>query len=636
MKKRLLFLTAAASVALVGCTNDNFVGITDIETPEEQVAIDFGSNTQAKTRADHATSAELLGGKFYIYGQKTTAGTTSTIFDNYLLEYAEGTAGSTESNTADWEYVGKNSLKGAYQDIKYWDYSASEYNFVAVSGLGANETIKNTEDGMRIEVTDVNALTSIYVADRITATPTAKVATATTPATVPYNQTVTFKFRRLGAQMRIGFYETVPGYAIKDLIFYYIGAPSGSRTVGVGAAFPTSGKFTVTYDDATNAAVTSFAGATNKLAFSNTFGKLDYTSVSADKAGQASKYIAADGSISDTKDLAFIGSSASEATFAKGTYTIDGTSGVTSYYKPILPYEQNSLKMQMRVDYTLVALDGSGEEIHVRDAYVSVPAEYLKWKPNYSYTYIFKISDRSNGYTGEGGGGTVTDGDGRDPDPDNGGGDNDPSDVDGDGEIDPPYVPDPNYPNPYIDDPDSDDPNDVIPNPDAPLVPNPDYPDQPDAPNGDQGDPSNPVPTPEDPNNPGNPDPENPAELFPITFDAIVIDAVEENQETITEVATPSITTYSATSDVINNNEYKVGEEIIITAEDGVIPTAWDYILSAEEITEAKAASKYATATWISLGTSLKATLTPTEEGYYIIRLTTGSGTAYKVIKVIS
>ena len=144
MKKRLLFLTAAASVALVGCTNDNFVGITDIETPEEQVAIDFGSNTQAKTRADHATSAELLGGKFYIYGQKTTAGTTSTIFDNYLLEYAEGTAGSTESNTADWEYVGKNSLKGAYQDIKYWDYSASEYNFVAVSGLGANKTIKNT------------------------------------------------------------------------------------------------------------------------------------------------------------------------------------------------------------------------------------------------------------------------------------------------------------------------------------------------------------------------------------------------------------------------------------------------------------------------------------------------------------
>ena len=229
-----------------------------------------------------------------------------------------------------------------------------------------------------------------------------------------------------------------------------------------------------------------------------------------------------------------------------------------------------------------------------------------------------------------------TDGDGRDPDPDNGGGDNDPSDVDGDGEIDPPYVPDPNYPNPYIDDPDSDDPNDVIPNPDAPLVPNPDYPDQPDAPNGDQGDPSNPVPTPEDPNNPGNPDPENPAELFPITFDAIVIDAVEENQETITEVTTPSITTYSATSDVTSNNEYKVGEEIIITAEDGVIPTAWDYILSAEEITEAKAASKYATATWISLGTSLKATLTPTEEGYYIIRLTTGSGTAYKVIKVIS
>ena len=634
MKKYLLLLTTAASVALVGCTSDNFVGVTTVENPEEQVAIDFGSNTQAKTRAGHAESAELLGGKFYIFGQKISGGTTSTIFDNYLLEYTEGSAGTTESNTADWEYVGKTSLKGAYQDIKYWDYSASEYNFVAVAGLGANETIKNTEDGMRIEVTDANALTNIYVADRITATPTAQTATATTPATVPYNQTVTFMFRRLGAQMRIGFYETVPGYAIKDLVFYYIGAPSGSKTIGVGAAFPTSGKFTVTYDDATNAAVTSFAGATNKLAYSNTFGELDYTSVSAAKAGQASKYIAADGSISDTEVKAFIGSSASEATFGKGSYTIDGTSGVTSDYKPILPYEQNSLKMQMRVDYTLVALDGSGEEIHVRDAYVSVPVEYLKWKPNYSDTYIFKISDRSNGYTGEGGGGEVTVGPGRDPDPEKGG-DNDPTDVDGDGEIDPPYVPDPNYPNPYIDDPDSDDPNDVIPNPDAPLVPNPDYPDQPDAPSGDQGDPSNPVPTPEDPNNPGNPDPENPAELFPITFDALIVDEVEEVQEIITEVTTPSITTYSATSDVTANNEYKVGEEIIISAEDGVTPTAWDYILSAEEITEAKAANKYATATWTSLGTDKKATLTPTEAGYYVIRLTTASATAYKVIKVI-
>ena len=82
----------------------------------------------------------------------------------------------------------------------------------------------------------------------------------------------------MGAQMRIGFYETVPGYAVKDLVFYFIGAPSGSKEVGVGAAFPTSGKYTVNYDDATNAAKVTFAGDGNALAFSNTFGKLDYTS----------------------------------------------------------------------------------------------------------------------------------------------------------------------------------------------------------------------------------------------------------------------------------------------------------------------------------------------------------------------
>lgn len=636
MKKNLMYLATVVSIAFASCTNEDFIGVseTDIETPEELVSIDFGSGTQANTRADHTTSASLLGGKFYIYGQKTVGETTTAIFDNYVLEYAEGSAGSTESNTADWEYVGKNSLKGAYQDIKYWDFSATRYDYVAAAGLATGETIKNANDGLVINVPDAESLSGIYFADRITAKPSAQSATATTPAAIKFGQTVTFNFRRMGAMMRIGFYETVPGYAIKDLVFYYVTAQSGSYDVGVGGAFPKSGKYTVTFDDKTNEAKVKFNGGSNKMNWYNSFGRLDYRSVSGEKAGQPTKFLAADGSISDTEEKVFIGSSASEATFGKGTYTIDGESKLSDY-KPILPNEQNSLKMQMRVDYTLVALDGSGEQIFVRDAYVSVPVEYVKWKPNHTYTYLFKISDRTNGYTGEGGGGGSTIGPGRDPDPENGGGDNDPSDVDNDGNPDPPYVPDPNADEPYIDDPDSDDPDDVIPNPDVPLVPNPDYP-QDEAPDGDQGDPSNPVPDPKDPDDPDKPDPENPSSLYPITFDAVVVDVIDETQETITEVTTPSITTYSETSDAINNDEYKVGETIIISAQDGVTPTAWEYIYSATEISEAQAEGTYADATtWNALGSYAKATLKPATAGYYIIRLTTASTKAYKVIKVV-
>ena len=56
----------------------------------------------------------------------------------------------------------------------------------------------------------------------------------------------------------------------------------------------------------------------------------------------------------------------------------------------------------MKVDYTLVSTDGSNEEIKVTGATATVPSEYTQWQPNYSYTYIFKISDKTNGSTGGG------------------------------------------------------------------------------------------------------------------------------------------------------------------------------------------------------------------------------------------
>ena len=280
--------------------------------------------------------------------------------------------------------------------------------------------------------------------------------------------------------------------------------------------------------------------------------------------------------------------------------------------------------MQLRVDYTLVALDGSGDEIKVRDAYVSVPVEYLQWKPNHAYTYIFKISDKSNGYTGKNDDSSINpETGGRDPQPDNGGGDNDPKVDPETGEVIPPYVPDPSYPDSYI--PDPDDPEKQIPNPDVPLVPNPEYPT---GPEGDQHDPSNPVPTPTDP--------DDPAGLYPITFDALVVDTEENKHETITTVTTPSITTYSPTSNVTVNGEYKVNETIILSIQDGMTPEQWQYLSTDTEITENKAAQLYGDSTsWTDLGTATKATLTPQTAGYYVVRVKVGTTYGYKVIKVV-
>ena len=642
MKQTRFLLLAAMGLTVASCSDD-LADLAEVTpTNEETTAIMFGSTTNKLTRADHKTSASLLGGKFYIYGSKTKGsnpGTTSAIFDNYLLKYTANSAGSSDTNLKDWEYVGLPSKKGASQDVKYWDLTSDNYNFVAAAGLAAGETITNA-DSIKINVASTSAVDSIYIADRITATPTAKVATSTTPASVAYKKTVIFQFRRMGARMRIGFYETVPGYAIKDLVFYYVGAQSGSKTLGVGGAFPESGKYNVTYDKATNAAVVKFNGGSNKMAWSSKFGKLDYTSALS-KAGQAGKpYIDEKGTPTATEVSKFLATTSAKPTFAKGTYTIDGATVDNSDYKPILPNENNSLKMQLRVDYTLVALDGSGDTINVRDAYVSVPVEYCQWKPNYTYTYLFKISDKSNGYTGKGGGGdqSTTGGDGRDPKPDTGG-DSDPEiKVDpstGDTIIVPPYIPDSNYTDPsgdkippYITDPD--DTTKTIPNPDCPVIPNPDYPT---GPKGDQHDPSNPVPTPE--TSGGDEDPDNPSGLYPITFDAVVVDTEEHVQETVTTVSTPSITATSEGQSIVKNNEFKITKAITLTVQDGTVSGDWEWIMSTSEISENEAAKKYAESTWASLGSGSQLTHTWNVAGYYIVRVKVGTTYGYKVIHVI-
>lgn len=516
----------AATVLLAGCSADSYMGTEPTTEPAkaDTVAISFMSSAQANTRATGAEAAALLGGSFCVYGEVVDAQNhTHILMDNYQLNYQTG-YGEASGYQSDWAYVGLYSKRGSLQNIKYWDYSAKGYSFIAFAGLPSTQLLNGTKGDTRVYIYNVESATNLYVADRVTATPKALAATETTAASQGYADKVTFDFRRIAAMMRIGFYETVPGYAIKDLIFYYVGAESGSLEVGVRSAFPQSGSYTVSFDDATNRAHTTFVGAKNQMAFAQSFGQLQYTSALCAGTVEGKPYIDAEGHPTATPVNAFLGTTSNTATYGQGQYTIDGQSGVTSTYRPILPNEDNTLMLQMRVDYTLVSLDGKGEEIHVRDAHVNVPVKYSQWKSNHAYTYLFKISDNSNGYTGVGGGGTITTGPGRDPDPDHGGGDRNPSDVDGDGVIDAPYIPDPSWPlipNPDYDpsQPEGEDNPQQVADPRAPLIPNPKYPAGRD---GDQGDPSNPVPDPEDVT--------NPSELFPITFDAVIIETQNGNQ----------------------------------------------------------------------------------------------------------
>ncbi len=479
MKKYLFFATALA--ALASCTSNDFVGEDTSSTTNqsEQAAIAFGSGVKTVTRADYygADAAAKLNNKFIVGGFKgATSPATTTVFDNYQVEWAANTAGKTQSNTSDWEYVGiefadPSTLVNdagdnhAVQSIKYWDYSADQYDFIAYSTGTATPIVSGDLSSGKVKVVAINAVTAstaaytlegddddlakCYIADMVTA-----YKATMSPAQPKFQDEIQFQFRSLAAKVRVALYETVPGYSVKDVKFY----TNNETTLAAGASATNATLFTTGTTNKDN----FYTGGTCTVKFptigSANISKTDYNKAHVDFAAttkQTTKEFA--GLNYTTKEkrektgTKFLGRSSAGASFAGAA--------ADNYYQIAMPNEEGTV-LELRVDYTLESIDGSGEEIKVHGATAFVPQIYAQWKPNYAYTYIFKITDGTNGWTSQ----TDTD----------------------------------------------------------------------------------------------------PAGLYPITFDAVVLEAQEDTQSTITTVSSPSITTYQKGHNYKDDGpEYKVASDSI-------------------------------------------------------------------------
>ena len=401
--KKYLFI-AASALALASCSSEDFVGTEggNVENGANK-AIGFGGGTGKITRATGVDAAKALNNNFVVFGYKTNSdNSTSTVFDHYTIKW-NNQAGQTESNKKGWEYVGitPNSLsKLQDQTIKYWDYSATQYDYVAFS---FGKAIQGTGDGKveaekvtttpKVQYTlkgDVKELAKCFIADRITAKPNLKKEDKKGNLLVGYQDDVQFNFRSLATKVTMGIYEIVPGYSIKDVKFYsdantklsdeknaptlYSGSkniPSGNGTVTV--TFPTTNEKETDYNKA-------------HVSFSATNTKNDMMSaISFDKLSTVGKERA------EKDENVYIGRNITEFSTPKNEDN-------SKKYETVIPAHVGTLTL--KVDYTLVSIDGSGETIKVTGATAVVPEKYTNWEPNYAYTYIFKISDKTNGSTG--------------------------------------------------------------------------------------------------------------------------------------------------------------------------------------------------------------------------------------------
>lgn len=407
MKKNLCYV-ALAFMAMVSCTSNDYVG--DQEKLEAGISrpISFGFDVPTPTRAagerTGSDAATDLSNQFIVWGEKNetsgaAAATGNLVFKNYLVRWIDNSVNTTTSNTKGWEYVGlklddnsvnpvttsysthisPNSETGA-QTIKYWDYAASTYTFTAISALPADITagyvkITKTESGTTVYdkgytvalTADAN-LDKLFFAERVNI--------ATSPNTDrnqanTYGGNVTFRFHNAATKVRVAMYETVPGYSVKIKKF----------TVADDQADPT---FAQMDDDVT----ANFAANLQNCA-TGTAGTLTV------------KYVADAGTTQNHPTVSFDGTKAKVLTLGTnlaantelGTSTTAATFDKSDKsYTSVFPNETNTQNLKLKLSYTLTA-PVTGETIEITDKTAEIPAQYLKWKPGYAYTYIFKITD---------------------------------------------------------------------------------------------------------------------------------------------------------------------------------------------------------------------------------------------------
>lgn len=393
--KKYIFL-AASALTLASCSSDDFLGDTPGSTPTSaNSAIKFDGNAGKISRATSNTGSapEMLGKEFKIYGVKSgaTSGTDyNPVFKDYLLWYDDANKNTT-TNKSGWEYVGTAGTHGSAtlnsnQTIKFWDYASADYRFVA----GAPSTAFNFTPGTN------NTLESATITG-LSGHITANTESGTDPKTEPnpvyvakpvvvssdnYKQPVTFTFIRHQTKVRVGIYETIPGYTITDIKFYEADGTTATNSNII----------------LTSATANYFVGGSNVSGTvtyiwttptpSYTFNYTDNENFKKSKNWYAGKL-----------ESGALATTSSEQEVAK-LYGTDNDMSTTGYFTVLPTQATTASPILIKCDYTLTSDDGSNETIYIKGATAAIPAAYSKWNTNTLYTYLFKISENTNGYTG--------------------------------------------------------------------------------------------------------------------------------------------------------------------------------------------------------------------------------------------
>lgn len=397
--KKYIFL-AASALTLASCSSDDFLGDTPGSTPTSaNSAIKFDGDAGKISRATSNTGSapEMLGKEFKIYGVKSgaTSGTDyNPVFKDYLLWYDDANTNTT-TNKSGWEYVGAAGTHGSAtlnsnQTIKFWDYASADYRFVA----GAPSTAFTFTPGTN------NTLESATITG-LSGHITANTESGTDPKTEPnpvyvakpvvvssdnYKQPVTFTFVRHQTKVRVGIYETIPGYKISSISFYPYEENSD--------AFSSTSSQNIILTTTTAGYFKGGSSVSGKINYEWREPKYTFEYETTDLKQSKNWY--------GGKFANGVPATVSIEAVIKNLYGTDADMESNGYFTVLpTPSTTEAKPILIKCDYTLTSDDDSGETIHVKGATAAIPAAFSKWDVNTRYTYIFKISQNTNGTTGD-------------------------------------------------------------------------------------------------------------------------------------------------------------------------------------------------------------------------------------------
>ena len=338
---RTMGVTALVLMVLVGCSG----GASSEEAPvvvppaEAGTPIVFAGSLTEEQEVTRAVGLETRSvTTFKAWGYKNmshdegtaTYGALQTVMDGYTVSWVENTAGTSTTNSHDWEYL---LAFHPSQTIKYWDWSARAYRFMAVTGEEVAGALGADGDDVTCDLTFT--------------------ANADKEAEAPYYSRLWFSTGR---------YEDYP-----DRLF--------GQPVQLEFIKPLSWvRFIFIYEDPADAATTLLDAKSFRPSDGNTIKLKGKVTVSYPLTGT-----------STSETLRVSTEAGGLPAFTQDYYTVDD--GETDLDK-IANKEKWYTVLPVPTGQGTFTLDVN---VNGEPKTAVVPAAYMTWMPGYRYTYIFKV-----------------------------------------------------------------------------------------------------------------------------------------------------------------------------------------------------------------------------------------------------